>query len=147
MDLRQSYPDPQKYLEKHIGQAADRYVQAVEQGGLQPSKTLERAIAQRAFEEGEAHYKQDCEGILIHNVSLVERRYRKRENELKRQGAKMRLWTCPPVTLILGLFAWACFSQSDWLMTGIYAAGSLAFLGMLVGGAIFDRPEKEVSDV
>jgi hypothetical protein len=143
MDQHKSYPDPNEYLLAHITQAADRYVQAIRKGGLQPSATLEKALAHRAFEEVETRYRQDCDDIMQHNISVVEARYREQQNQLKRDGAKMRLWTCPPAVLILGYLAWSGFSQSITLMGWVFTFGACAFLCMLVGGWIWDRPENE----
>ena len=139
-----NYPDPQEHLNRHIDQAAQRYVFAVEEGVLQPSERLEQAIAVRTLLEARESYVQESNEILKHNVSIIEQRYRERNNAIKRSGARMRLWCCPLLATALGLFAWACFAQSIWLMGWIYTAGALAFLGMLVGGWIVDRPEQEV---
>jgi len=59
--------------------------------------------------------------------------YRRRNN--------LRLWICSPIAVFFGLMAWYSFTHSGGLIVAtIYIFGSLAFLALLVLGALFDRP-------
>jgi hypothetical protein len=83
--------------------------------------------------------------IHDHNINFIMSEHRQRMNKVKRAGARLRLWTCPPLALVLGCIAWGYFRQPGSLhvvMGMIYALGSLASLSMLVLGAIFDRLRK-----
>jgi hypothetical protein len=54
----------------------------------------------------------------------------------------LRLWLCPLIALCFGALSWYHFSRThDTGMGVLYALGSLAFLAMLILGAIFDRPQ------
>ena len=61
-------------------------------------------------------------------------------NQIKRESAKWRMIACPLIALFFALIAWHSFSQGR-IPNGVwYSVGSLAFVAMLVLGAIFDRP-------
>ncbi len=141
----QEYPDPDRHFEEHIQRSADRYVEGLQQAGLEANPTLTRAMAERARAEAEQSYIQEAQATRDHNVSQVMSSYRQRNNQIKREGARLRLWTCPPIAALFGLMAWYSFSHpgaEGVIMGAIYSVGALAFLGMLILGAIFDRPRQ-----
>lgn len=77
------------------------------------------------------------------NIQTILIGHKLRTNEIKRSGHKLRIWTCPFVAAVFVLMAWYSFSHPgiDGMITGVlYSVGALAFLAMLVLGAIFDKP-------
>jgi hypothetical protein len=134
------YPDPEQYLEGHIERSVAKYARGLRQAGLEPNHTLTKALAERACEEAKENYTREAKKVLDHNIGLVIKDHRRRMNKIKRQGATLRLWLCPLLAACGGLMAWYSFSQGDFTQGIVYAAGGLAFLAMLVFGAIFDRP-------
>ena len=99
------YPDIQHYLTVHVEQAAERYVEAQHQTGLDPNDTLTRAIAERTVREAQASYIQEATEIRDTNIGIMLERHHRRMDTIKREGAKLRLLTCPPIALLFGLFA------------------------------------------
>ena len=76
------------------------------------------------------------------NVTRILNEHRLRMNDIKRRGHHLRLWLCPLIALCFGALSWYHFSRThDTGMGVLYALGSLAFLAMLILGAIFDRPQ------
>lgn len=143
--MRKAYEDPEKHLQRHMGQAADRYVSGLQRAGLKPNQKLTKAVAERAYEQARESYTREAEETLENNVQVILQEHRRNMNEIKRGGAKLRLWTCPPAALMLGGVAWYNYTfhpgPEGMLVAAMYACGALAFLGMLIGGAIFDRPK------
>lgn len=138
----QHYPDPDRHFEKHIKRSADRYVEGLEQAGLEANPTLTRAMAERARAEAEQSYVQEAQAVRDHNISQVMRNYRQRNSQINRQGARLALWSCPPVIALFSLMAWYSFSHpgaEGIIMGAIYSIGALAFLGMLIATQILTR--------
>lgn len=135
-----SYPDPNEHYRHSINQSADRYAQGLEQAGLEPSPKLTKAMARRAHQHAWESYQQEAGEIHAHNISSIMRNHDLRLKEIKRRGARLRLWTCPPIAILFGAEAWYSFLQPNGFPAGVvFTIGALAFFGMLVGGAIFDR--------
>lgn len=142
------YPDVQHHLDASIERAAGRYLEAIQQTGLAPNDTLTRAIAEQTLHDAEASYTQEAAEIRDHNIEVILERHYRGMNAVKREGAKLRLITCPPIALLFGVLAWYSFQQSapaGVMMGLLLSIGSLAFLLMLVLGAIFDRPRPSPS--
>jgi len=56
----------------------------------------------------------------------------------QRGGMEPAFKFCPPITLLFSVLAWYSFCHSDGFIVGIcYLVGAIAFLAMLVLGAIF----------
>ena len=128
-------------FDDYIRKSAEEYVGGLEEMGMEPSPQLTRAYAKRAYKS----YRQQLDAEHAGNVSSIMKTYTRRMNEIKRSGARLRLWTCPPIAAWFAFLSWFSFSQHQgWtsiIMGVAYAVGALAFLAMLIGGAIFDRPE------
>lgn len=140
---RKAYPDPMQHLERHLQRSAEKYLHGLEQAGLQPTPILTRAIAERAYNEAKASYIQEATQTRNHNIAGILEDHHKRMNAIKKESASLRLKMCPPIILVFSALAWYCLSHANGLAMGIvYAAGALAFLAMLVLGAIFDRPRR-----
>jgi hypothetical protein len=135
-----NYPDPDRHFEEHIQRSAEHYVEGLQQAGLEANPTLTRAMAERARAEAEQSYMQEAQATRDHNISQVMSNYHKRNNQIKRESARLRLWACPPIAILFGLMAWYSFSQYSIFLGILYVVGALAFLAMLILGAIFDRP-------
>jgi len=56
----------------------------------------------------------------------------RRMKELDRDGARLAIWTCPPIMVGWSLVAWLNFSHGDLLMGMLMVLGSLAFLAMMI---------------
>lgn len=135
------YPDPHDYFEEHMHQAAEQDSENLLRAELEPTPILIRALTTRFIEQTNEQYQQDILEVRDHNIDLILKRHRRRMNDIKRSGHRLRVWTCPPFALLLSLLAWFSFTHSGGTVMGIcYACGAIIFLGMLIGGAIFDRP-------
>jgi hypothetical protein len=139
----QDYEDPRRYIQRHVEQAAGRYTEGLRRSGLQPSARLARAMAERAVLKAKESYIRDITEMHDRRIAAILREHKKRINAIKRKGATLRLMLCLPVAVVLGGFAWYTFYQPNGFFSGIIYAGlALAFLSMLVLGAILDRPIK-----
>ncbi len=138
--MKKRYPDSKQHFKGHIERAAQRYVDGVELAGIEASPTLTRAMAERAVREAVDSYEQETRETLDHNIGVILKDHNERMNEIKRCGHRMRLWTCPPIAALLGLVSWYHFASGSVMMGVLFVVGSLAFLAMMILGAIFDRP-------
>lgn len=139
----QDYEDPRRYMQRHLEQAADRYADGLQRSGLRPNNRLTRAMAERALREAQENYIRDITELRDRRIAAILREHRESLNAIKRKGASLRLKTCPPIALLFGGEAWYNFHQPGGFFMGILFAGfALAFLAMLILGAIFDRPIK-----
>lgn len=130
-----------------MGQSAKRYVAGLERAGLEPNERLTRAMAERALIEARKDYNRRAAETQRHNIGVIVENHNRRMNEIKRSGHKLRLWTCPPIAALFGFMAWYSFSHPGAVgvvMGVVYTLGALAFLGMLILGAIFDRPKGDL---
>jgi hypothetical protein len=139
------YGDVDKRFEKHLKAADERYAAWLRRGGVEPNDILIRENRDNALNEARESFVQESVEIRDHNIGVILKDHNKRLNTIKCEGAHLRVWTCPPIALFFGLLAWYSFSRTgaEGMMMGvIYGIGALAFLGMLVLGAIFDRPKE-----
>lgn len=138
--MRREYEDPEEYYQKYIDRAADRYANGLRRSGLKPNDRLTRAMAERTAREAQASYIRDMTEVRDHNIQMILRDHKKRLRQIKREGASLRLKTCPPITALFGFMAWYSFHQPGGFVNGlIYVVASFTFLAMLILGAIFDR--------
>lgn len=133
------FPDPQQHFNESVVRSNEKYAAWLRRGGVEPNEILMRANQDDAINEAADSYIQEATEILDHNTRLILKNSHRRMNQIKRRGANLRLWTCLPIALLLGLVAWYCFSQANIVLGLAYSIGVFAFLGMLVFGAIFDR--------
>lgn len=134
------YEDPHKHLHRSLERSTDRYVQGLHRSGLKPNARLTRAMAERAVREARESYIREATEIRDHNIGVIHRNHQRRLKRIKQEGASLRLKTCPPIAALFGAVAWYCFLQPSGFLLGLlYTFASLAFLAMLVLGAIFDR--------
>ncbi len=139
----QDYEDPRSYTQRYLERSADRYAEGLRRSGLRPNDRLTRAMAERALRETQEHYIRDITELRDRRIAAILREQRESLNAIKRKGASLRLKTCPPIALLFGGEAWYNFHQPGGFFMGVIcAACALAFLAMLVLGAIFDRPIK-----
>lgn len=73
-------------------------------------------------------------------IMQIERMHRERMNKIKRDGARMRLFACPLAVLFFGVMAWYSLRTGMPALALVNGIAAGAFLVMLVGGMIFDRP-------
>lgn len=132
-------PDPKQHLDEHMQRAARKYVDGLRQAGLEPTPTLTRAVAERAGQEAFASYVREAHAIRDQNIALILQDHDRRQQQFRREGARLRLKVCPFLALWFGLLAWFNVTQHHIVLGIICAIGALAFLAMLVFGAIFDR--------
>jgi hypothetical protein len=141
-----NYEDPQRHFEQSMERSAKKYVDGLERAGLEPNAKLTRVMAERALIEAREDYNRRAAETRHHNIGVIVGNHNRRMNEIKRSGHKLRLWTCPPIAALFGFMAWYSFSHpgaAGIIMGVVYVFGALAFLAMLVLGAIFDRPKGE----
>lgn len=137
---KQKYPNPHKHLVWFIDQEAKRYAEGVLQMGLQDSPRLKRAMSRRAIAMAERDYLERLAEVHDNNIKAILKEYHREESEIKRRGARLRLWLCLPSALLFGLIAWYNFNHGNTLMGIILYIGSMSFLAMFVCGILFDRP-------
>ncbi|MBA2287535.1 MAG: hypothetical protein H0W02_18835 [Ktedonobacteraceae bacterium] len=135
------YEDPQAYVDRYMARSAETYVNGLRNAGLQPNATLTRAIAERALQEAGEDSIREVTDIRDSTITAILRDHTQRMNAIKKEGARLRLWMCLPVVLALSAGSWYSFTCTGFIMGMCYAGGALAFLAMLVLGALFDRPE------
>lgn len=136
----QRYPDPETHLNHHFQQAAKKYGQWMAEEDIQPTPALLQAVGEREFERAKSSYMAQTEEIHLANIAQIRKLHDQRLNQIKREGAALRLKTCPPIAAFFGLTAWYCFTHANLIGGGIMVTGALAFLAMLLFGALFDRP-------
>lgn len=134
----------EKHLEKHIERLAKKYADGIQKVGLKRSKTLEKAISERTLREAKESYIQEVTETRDRNIAAILSNHHEEMNDIKKRGLRLRLKTCSPIALVFGLVAGYNFGRpSDgWQFGILYSIFALAFLAMLVFGAIFDRPTK-----
>jgi cation transport ATPase len=135
----QPYEDAEKHFTRHIEKAADHYVTGLEFAGMEPSEILTRRMAERAAETARRDYTAQTNQTLEHNVSEHMRAYKRRDRQIRREGARMRLIICPIIALAFSLVAALNFSAQNWPMGLLYLVGALAFMAMLFIGTILDH--------
>lgn len=141
--MMRDYEEAERNRNQYIEDAARRYVIGMHQAGLQPNPRLERAIAERIGREAATRYIEDMTAILHHNLGYLTHTHQRRLNEIKRSGARLRWRLCPPFVAVFAFLAWLNFTRGHIELVMLFAVAALAWLAILVGGAIFDRPVKE----
>src|SRR5579859_2296869 len=137
------HEDPQEHFERHMDRSAKRYVVGLQKAGLEPNDKLTRAMAERALAEARSDYGRTSAEVRDHNLKVIVKGHNRRMNAIKREGASLRLKTCLPIALVLGMLAWYNFGHPGGFWMGVcYLVGAFAFLAMLVLGALFDRPRE-----
>lgn len=76
-------------------------------------------------------------GEMVADIEVARVR---RLNEIKRDGARWRVILCPLITIAFSGVAWFNFARSNMVLGIEFVVFALAFVAMLVLGAIFDRP-------
>ena len=137
-------PDPQQHFDRSLKRSDEEYAAWLRRGGVEPNDILMREHRPDAFREARDSFVREATEVRDQNVKVILREHRRRVNKLKRQGAKLRMRVCPPIAALFGLLAWYNFTQAGGFVMGIISTvGALAFLAMLVLGAIFDRPGRD----
>jgi len=77
-------------------------------------------------------YRAEAGTGLRSRVNAHQSAYRRRDRQIRRNGARLAWWTCPPTVVLFVSVAWLNFSQGDTGTGLIYVAGALVFLVMLV---------------
>ncbi len=134
------WKNPHEHFEEHLSRSARRYAEGLIRAGIEPHPILTRAMAERAVQEAQESYIRETLEIRDHHIGVILEEHRQRLNAIKRRGAKLRLLTCPPVALCFGAMAWYSYAHHHFDLVALYTFAALAFLAMLVLGAIFDRP-------
>ena len=140
------YQNPDQYMRTALQRAAEREAKNLEQAAIAPNETLTEALTERALEEAYDSYVRDALEVRDHNIGVILQDHHRRMNAVKREGATMRWWMCPLLSLVFAILAWYSFAQatsSSVVLGWLYSVGSLAFLAMLVLGAVFDRLRQE----
>ncbi len=126
-------------IQQQVQQGVACYKELIRQNGLEPDDklvtimTLE--LSTRMVQEYEA--KKD---LAVKIKMMQQHQQREGMNEITESGGRMRLIICPLLAAFCVLMAWLNFSHANLPMGLIFSVGALAFLLMLVLGAIFDRP-------
>lgn len=128
----QRYPDPETFLDEHMQQAAKTYGTWMAEEKIEPTPTLLQAIGEREFERARTHYHAQVDQVFRHNVASIRQQSRQRDLEIRREGARLAWFTCPPVMSFFGGIAWFGFTHGQPLVGALFAVGSAAFLAMLV---------------
>lgn len=134
--------DPKEYLDRRMKQAAESYVDGLQRTGLSDTPIIQRAYFERAINEAHGEYVENAIRVRDEHIAAILKNYKQRDRQFRREGAKRRICMCPPIALAFSLLAWYSFSQQDLAMGIVFVAAALAFLSMLVFGAIFDNLQK-----
>lgn len=146
---KESYENPHEHYQRYMEREAEQYAEGLERAGLQPNKTLTKALFERAHQGAKKDYSRSAVRTRDHNIGVILDNHRQQMNDIKRREARLRLWMCPPIVLLFGFLAWQRLSTwpsshdlvETLVVSGVYAGIAVAFLAMLVLGAIFDRPK------
>jgi hypothetical protein len=139
------YDDPDAHVRRYMKQAALKYTQDIRRRGLQDSPILRKAAAERALQGAEADYIRKANETYRHNIAMVVRRQKREENAIKRRGKRFGWCVLFPIGIGFGILAWWAYEHPQEFLPGaslMYGLASFAFLVIVIGGAIFDRPSK-----
>jgi hypothetical protein len=136
------YPDAQQHYEAYTEQRVDEIKAEARQLGLTMNKTVARKIAERVMDEAEADYKKQSAEVFLHNFYEITEDHKRRMNEIKRSGARLRLIFCPPIAAFFLLLGFVFYHFGLWGAAGVQFVLAFIPLAFLVGGAIFDRPSR-----
>jgi len=112
------YENPQKHFQRHIQRSADRYMDGLNRAGMKPTPILTRAMSERAAQEARDDYRKHLTAVRDHNIRVIMRNHNKRLKKIKREGASLRLKTCPPIAACFGAMTWYSFIQARWVPHG-----------------------------
>lgn len=126
--------------EQYVHQAVEYYLAGLRRAEVQPNETLVKAIAERALQGAISKHMEEARQIRDHNIAVIVQDHKRRLCEIKHSGARLRLWMCPAIATWFTLLAWYSVGyQHAWIAGIVFSVGALAFLAMLVYGALFDR--------
>jgi Flp pilus assembly protein TadB len=134
------YPDPDKHYDEFMGHAAREYAAGLRARGMEPNEKLTRAKAKRLLKAAQADYAHQAQAVRDANIRDIQQEHKMRMNAIKRDGARLRLLTCPPIALFALVVAYVLYVNGNMMGAIVNVVLALVFLGFLVGGAIFDRP-------
>lgn len=126
--------------EQYVNRAVEYYLAGLRRAEVQPNETLVKAIAKKALQEAISQHMEEARQIRDHNIAVIVRDHKRRLREIKRSEARLRLWMCPLIAAWFAGLAWysVCY-QHAWIAGMVFSIGALAFLAMLLLGAMFDR--------
>jgi hypothetical protein len=108
-------------------EAAQNYTRWLDEQGMQSNEILMRAYVKQVL----GGWKREAEEVKRGRIEDLIREHKQRDLAIRREGARMAVWTCPPIALMLLLLAWWGVASGNALMGLVYAVGALAFLVML----------------
>jgi len=135
-----NYPDQGLHFEQHLQREATAFVDGMKEAGLEPSEALVKAVAMRVVDAALKSYVEEATLVLVSHTESIQAVHRNYMKRIKQDAARRRFWLCSPVALIFSVLAWLNFAYASAVVGSIFAVGALAFLAMLILGAILDRP-------
>ncbi|GCE50723.1 hypothetical protein [Thermosporothrix hazakensis] len=75
---------------------------------------LRRAVASRAYEQATLEFEADWQDVFAHNIRFIRQPHKERINAIKRDGARLRAFTCIPFAIFFGGSPANCFYTSNW---------------------------------
>lgn len=129
------YEDPNQFINRHLERSAKKYTTGLLKAGLEPSKTLVRALAERSVQDARESYRKHLYETHENNVNIILAEHEQSVRKISRDGARIALMTDPPVILLFGGMSIYSFLQGGPVglaMAAMFALGSLAFLAMLI---------------
>lgn len=137
--MLREYPNPEKYIEKCMTDAAERYVRGLKKRGLQPNPVLDRTFAQRAIKETQDAYIQELAETCVHNIKVIRKRYARECKKIKREGSRLAVLICIPATILFELEAWYNFTHGAPDYGVLCVIVGLIWLALLAAKVLFDR--------
>lgn len=129
------YPDPNRFMEDHLNQSAQKYREGMRKANLIPSERLARALAERSVQDAREGYHKHLYETFESNVNVILAEHDRSMKQIDRDGARMTLMTAPPVILLFGGTSVYSFLQGGPVglgMGALLALGSLIFLAMMI---------------
>lgn len=138
----QDYPDPHQHFDNYLGHAARKYADGLQKANLEPSPILDRAMSRRVSKEAQADYEEQISRVLVHNLSELDKKYKPREDRIRRTNAIARMIICPVGIILCSIICWYAFNLhvlADMLLGVMFGIVLLVFLTIWIFGGRIDR--------
>lgn len=139
----QDYPDSKEHFDHYLQHVVKTRVAEMQELDMEPNDIALKALSERLMKEAQQDYATQCLNVHESNIDTILRGYHQRNNQIKRDGMRLRWLACPPVIAVSGIVAVWAWTRGAIGATVLDGAIALTFLAMLVGGLIWDRPTKQ----
>lgn len=127
--------DPDRHFQQVKDQIVETYQRGMEERGLVPGPLSAELWAERevaaTFDTYNRRAEEASRSTHEQRVREIIRDHRRRDLTIRREGACMAMWSCPPIALMLLLLAWWGIASGNVAMGLVYALAAVVFLVML----------------